>query len=683
MAHTPSSSGPTGPHFIRMPSLDERANARATHSTGDKHSRTSLPRTPAAYAHPVPHSLSPPHDSDTNHYFGNTIPPNLEHGLPHTPPRQEDIFQLLQTWNEQHQKDHHASTPTVRHDRTDLPCISQHQQPNATNQHYTNGHSDTIGSSDEDVFMSQESYVPSVRNAPSHGYRAGDATAPLPVDSGRNSGSLFYHTSTQPPSDAPSMQQPPIQQWPTNQLGNASRKMPPPQDRARSLSDAAAIGLSPGHDGVTPPDEKVLQKAEAYRRKGAEMRQRRQSLADAKPPRRNPSAPRSAKRKPSIQPLDTVSPTVPPFLRHPPPSFGRPSRYTPGYGNPVPHVAPHLYDTRTFNQDAHNTNMYTPSLAHQQSIYHTPKGLPLMIPSPLQGQPSQPFQMSYPFRLPPSFQYDRMGHPAPRPNAPTAYPYAEMGMGESTPWPSPALPVIPKPFDWDTLAQEIVPLYENYKWPVTHYEVVSSGTYGSYDFAQSWLDDLYASNDLLGPRSKWHTHSTQGFIEGGTRTSFIVLHNAVDPFEWGDPPSSTTSIGVYGHNWYEHSTIHWTTFAPDIRALLQYCENQARNIRVKQKWTINMTKASEKRFHRAYWLAATRNHLKGILNRGPSDDVPHDAVEDDEEFYVTEEDLTNEWDITFEESEEAWKRVKEQVEEMGHVCMTGQDHVVTGSSEWD
>jgi hypothetical protein len=63
--------------------------------------------------------------------------------------------------------------------------------------------------------------------------------------------------------------------------------------------------------------------------------------------------------------------------------------------------------------------------------------------------------------------------------------------------------------------------------------------------------------------------------------------------------------------------------------------------------------------------------------------VPHDAVEDDEDFYVTKEDLTNEWDVTVEESEEAWKRVKEQVEEMGHVCMTGQDHVVTGSSEWD
>jgi hypothetical protein len=96
-----------------------------------------------------------------------------------------------------------------------------------------------------------------------------------------------------------------------------------------------------------------------------------------------------------------------------------------------------------------------------------------------------------------------------------------------------------------------------------------------------------------------------------------------------------------------------------------------------------MPKASEKRFHRAYWLAATRNPLGGLLKRGPSNDVPHDAVEDGEPFDFTEEDLSNEWDNTVEESEEAWERVKKDIELAGDKSITGHDHVVTGSSEWE
>jgi hypothetical protein len=235
----------------------------------------------------------------------------------------------------------------------------------------------------------------------------------------------------------------------------------------------------------------------------------------------------------------------------------------------------------------------------------------------------------------------------------------------------------PRPIDWDTVPQEITSDYGKYKWSVTHYEVNSGNTYG---FAQSWLEDLFAAN-LLPQGYKWHTHSTQGFIKDGTRNSFIALHNADNPFEYGFPPSSTTSIGVYGHNWHEHNTIHWKTFAPDIRWLLDYCELEAGTTRVKQKWKFNMPWASERRFHRAYWLAASRGRMRGLLNRSPSKDVAHDAVEIDGGFEFTEEDVGNEWDNTLEEANQAWKIVQEELEDMGEVGNGGYEHVVTGSSE--
>jgi hypothetical protein len=376
--------------------------------------------------------------------------------------------------------------------------------------------------------------------------------------------------------------------------------------------------------------------------------------------------------------------------------------YSTGYGHMIPGPPPryqdtrivseyappsHYQDTRIVTQYAPHLYTFGPSLVHQQrstlmshgpatistlfqsqplahaqSITFTPNSLPQMTPDHLQYQPSHP---GLPFRPSSVFQ--------------------SSVMSQSTRQLDPAPLVVPEPqpVDWDDCPQEIVSEYGDYKWSITHCQVVSNGTYGAYDFAQSWLDDLYASNSLLAPRSRWHTHSTQGFIEGGTRTSFIVLHNATNPFESDSLPSSTTSIGVYGHDWYDHTTIHWTTFAPDIRWLLRYCESVAQNIHVKQKWTVDMPKASEKRFHRAYWLAATRNPLGGLLSRGPSNDVPHDAVEDDEPFELAEEDLSNEWDNTVEESEEAWKRVKEEIELARDKSITGHDHVVTGSSEWE
>jgi hypothetical protein len=238
----------------------------------------------------------------------------------------------------------------------------------------------------------------------------------------------------------------------------------------------------------------------------------------------------------------------------------------------------------------------------------------------------------------------------------------------------------PDPVDCDALPQTIATVYEDYKWSITHYEIDPSG---AYCFAQSWLEDLFAINIRPGDY-KWHAHSTWGFIKDGTRFSFIVLHNAADPFEKGVASTSTTSIGVYGRHWHYHEEIHLKTFAPGIHWLLQWCEEQ-KCISVKQKWTCDMPQAGEKRFHRAYWLAATRGPLGGLLNQGTMNDEPHDVPEEelDEVFEVTKEDLTNEWDNSEKEAQEVWARVLKEIEVIGDVRECWYEHVVTGSSEWD
>jgi hypothetical protein len=367
---------------------------------------------------------------------------------------------------------------------------------------------------------------------------------------------------------------------------------------------------------------------------------------------RKPSTP--WKRKFTPQPSDSGQPSLPPSLRiQPPPPqdyHGQSSPYSHLHTSLVPSTPPY----------PHMMNLFVPSSPCQQI-----DGLPRLLPTPPRGHFNA---MNHPFTPAPVRQYDRRRHPTQRKNnVPEAYMAPPV---EPKPEPS-------RPIDWDTIPQEITGDYENYKWSVIHYEVDSGDTYG---FAQSWLEDLFAAN-LPALEYKWHSHSTQGFIEEGTRNSFIALHNADNPFQYGFPLSSTTSIGVYGHNWHEHNTIHWKTFAPDIRWLLQYCELQAGNIRVKQKWTCNMPMPSERRFHRAYWLAATRGPIGRLLNRGPSNDLPHDAVEDDGDFELIVEDVGNEWENTVEEAEEAWKRVREEIEDMGDVSDAGYEHVITGSSE--
>lgn len=117
---------------------------------------------------------------------------------------------------------------------------------------------------------------------------------------------------------------------------------------------------------------------------------------------------------------------------------------------------------------------------------------------------------------------------------------------------------------------------------MSHYQLQPKG----YDFAQRWFQALFGNTLSAGNNARHVTHVSRGFIiKDGDRDSIIALHNAVNPFEYEPTPTSTVMIGVYGYE------------------------------------------ATERRFHRAYWLAANQLGMKDLLNRGISDDKPHDGVE--------------------------------------------------------
>jgi hypothetical protein len=244
----------------------------------------------------------------------------------------------------------------------------------------------------------------------------------------------------------------------------------------------------------------------------------------------------------------------------------------------------------------------------------------------------------------------------------------QLAIRPKTPGPAP---------DWDSLCQPIALHYEEYNWSVQLYELndVKSG----YDFAQPWLEKVYAQRLNFATVHKWYTHVSNGFIRDGGRLSMIVLHNATNPFRSG--ADSTTSIGVYGRHWHQHNEIHWTTITPGIRDLFDFCKRSL-FIRERQRWRVDMAKASERRFHRAYWLAANCLELGNLLNHGRGEDEAHDTVDGDEEpITFTEDDVGSEWDVSADESAAAWAGVLRLNEEMPEPPADGWDYVVTGSSE--
>lgn len=237
------------------------------------------------------------------------------------------------------------------------------------------------------------------------------------------------------------------------------------------------------------------------------------------------------------------------------------------------------------------------------------------------------------------------------------------------------------------LAQPIPIKYVDWKWSVYHYKVTETA---GYAHAERWVEALFESNLVSEFNARHSTHVSQGFIQDGDRHSILVLHNAVNPFEYEPAPKSTITIGVYGYHWYEHSEIRWTTIASDQRALLTRCVG-AGLIELKHKWTFDSPKAAEKRFHRAYWLAANRLLLGGLLNRGESEDKPHDLIEDkseddpDKDWSIHKEDLMNSWDSTEEQAVAAWEEVQAEVEALGDESdarENGRPHLVIRHKEY-
>ncbi|EUC41847.1 hypothetical protein COCMIDRAFT_40014 [Bipolaris oryzae ATCC 44560] len=240
-------------------------------------------------------------------------------------------------------------------------------------------------------------------------------------------------------------------------------------------------------------------------------------------------------------------------------------------------------------------------------------------------------------------------------------------------------PPVHSPSRSEGTRQLITDKYEAYKWPVWHYEL-RSGT--RFDFAQSYILEWLEKTTSFPQKPKWHCHVTTGFIKGGSRFSILILHNAANPFQWGPTAETTTTIGVYGRYAHTHEEIHWTTITPWLVA--PFTENT--DLILKEKWGFDMPKASDRRFHRAYWLAANMQPLKGLLNHCISHEKPHDALEegeDDEKFEIKKEDLQCEWSngqMPKEDCEKVWQKVLAEIEgkEMDQL---GSDHVTVGGTE--
>lgn len=242
------------------------------------------------------------------------------------------------------------------------------------------------------------------------------------------------------------------------------------------------------------------------------------------------------------------------------------------------------------------------------------------------------------------------------------------------------------PVDWDAMQLSIARDYGDFKYSVYHYEVNPET---GYFYAQSWLEDMLSTN-LEPGKHKWHTHTSPGFVVKGSRLSVLVLHNAVNPFEWHDTADTTTTIGVYG---IEHDCIHWKTIAPGLKWIFDYSSQPTVNtILLKHKYVSTETKAKEKRWHRAYYLAASRQALRGMLNRPEGEigaEIDPFVISDYDYAYpyeFTAGDVgyswgsEGGWECSADESESAWEKVRQEME--GWDWGAGEC-VVTGCSEWE
>ncbi|KAF1969698.1 hypothetical protein BU23DRAFT_235960 [Bimuria novae-zelandiae CBS 107.79] len=235
----------------------------------------------------------------------------------------------------------------------------------------------------------------------------------------------------------------------------------------------------------------------------------------------------------------------------------------------------------------------------------------------------------------------------------------------------------------------IVSSYSEYHAEVLLYEIVPEVT--GCHWAQAWLDNithgcLLTSSTAMPPAypipviSTRFVHHTRGFISEGTSLSLLVLHNATNPF-----PSSTestelgtTTIGTYGFHWFEHDWIHWITFTPCQRAWLNLMVSLG-HLRLVRTWGKEMP-ASERRFHKAYWIAANGAPLSTLLRQKEVEN-PEDPEK------VEDEDDQGDWWVNLDgdcgpvsaaDERDAWDLVMGVAERVGSQTL---DHTVIGDPD--
>jgi hypothetical protein len=187
---------------------------------------------------------------------------------------------------------------------------------------------------------------------------------------------------------------------------------------------------------------------------------------------------------------------------------------------------------------------------------------------------------------------------------------------------------VAKPLPWDDMAQDIVTSYTDYKWSVKLYKVNREKT--GFEFAMTWLDHLLASINYKLTHA-WFKHETDGFIKDGDHLCFVLLHNATFPFEHRYHISSTT----FAYHEHSEERLSWVTVAPDLRSLLASAL-AAGQIEEIGKWSFDM-KASQARFHKAYWLAANMHPLGRLLARAPLTERMLLPVKRDQDVVMKEE----------------------------------------------
>lgn len=83
--------------------------------------------------------------------------------------------------------------------------------------------------------------------------------------------------------------------------------------------------------------------------------------------------------------------------------------------------------------------------------------------------------------------------------------------------------------------------------------------------------------------------------------------------------------------------------------------------------------------------------MRGLLNRGPSNDRAHDLIDEkseedpDKDFNLNENDLTGEWNVTEAEADAAWQKIQDEAETLEEGFQQGspgEQHAVIANTEW-